>query len=129
MTCATPIFYRSLWYGFRQRVVLTSTARPSHDSLQRLANDSKAQQGHAPVVIIHGDQLAKAPVASEGAGLLGDALHHAAVAEGHIRVVVHHLGRVRLVEARSEMRLSRGQANGIADALAEWTCMALTSLA
>jgi hypothetical protein len=70
------------------------------------------------VVVVQGDQLAQAPVGGQGGGLVADALHHAPVAEDAVGVVVDDLG-VGLVEARGQVGLGDGQADGVADALAE----------
>ena len=70
------------------------------------------------VVVVERDELAELPVRGEGRALAGHALHVAAVAHDGVRVVVHD-GAVRLVEARREVLLRRGEADGVADAHAE----------
>ena len=71
------------------------------------------------VVVVEGDELAKAPVAGEGAGLVRDTLHHASVSEDAVGVVVDNLGCIRLVEASSKMGLCDCDTDGIADSSSE----------
>lgn len=67
------------------------------------------------VVIVEGNELAEAPVTSEGAGLIGDTLHHASITEDAVGVVVNNLGGVRLVEASGKMSLCNSDTDGIAN--------------
>mmetsp|Transcript_21639 Transcript_21639/g.60016 ORF Transcript_21639/g.60016 Transcript_21639/m.60016 type:complete len:323 (+) Transcript_21639:1807-2775(+) len=71
------------------------------------------------VVIIQHDELAQTPVAGQGGGLVGQALHHAAITSNAVGVVVHDLGGVGLVEAGSQVGLSDSQAHSIAHTLAQ----------
>jgi hypothetical protein len=67
------------------------------------------------VGVIQRDQAAELEVASQGAGLAGDALHQAAVAGQHVGVVVDQIR----AEARPEQALRHGEAHRVGDALAQ----------
>mmetsp|Transcript_11306 Transcript_11306/g.30450 ORF Transcript_11306/g.30450 Transcript_11306/m.30450 type:complete len:607 (-) Transcript_11306:469-2289(-) len=71
------------------------------------------------VVIVERDELAESPVTRERGRLGGDSLHHAAVAENAVGVVVDELRSVWLVERRGEVRLGSSEADGVADALSQ----------
>mmetsp|Transcript_70975 Transcript_70975/g.161223 ORF Transcript_70975/g.161223 Transcript_70975/m.161223 type:complete len:327 (+) Transcript_70975:448-1428(+) len=71
------------------------------------------------VVIVEGYELAEAQVASVSAGLVRDALLHAAVAENAVGVVVDQ-GHPRLVVHGRQVRLCCCQTHGIRDSHAEW---------
>jgi hypothetical protein len=68
------------------------------------------------VVVPEGDQLTQLPGAGQGAGLVGDAFHHAAVAQEHIGVVVDDV-EAGLVELVGHQLLGQGHAHGVGDAL------------
>ena len=70
------------------------------------------------VVVVERDELAQPPRAGERARLVRDALHQAAVADEHVRVVVD--DRVaRHVELACEQRLGERHAHRVGEALAE----------
>mmetsp|Transcript_20755 Transcript_20755/g.52312 ORF Transcript_20755/g.52312 Transcript_20755/m.52312 type:complete len:551 (-) Transcript_20755:7-1659(-) len=71
------------------------------------------------VVIVQRNQLAQAPVARQGGSLVGDALHVAAIAHDAVGVVIHNGVSVGLVVARRKVSLRGGQADGVANALAQ----------
>ena len=72
------------------------------------------------IVVIQADELAKAQRAGQGAGLVGNALHQAAVAEKDPGVVIHHR-KVRPVELGRQQLLRERHANGIGQPLAQGT--------
>mmetsp|Transcript_24993 Transcript_24993/g.54348 ORF Transcript_24993/g.54348 Transcript_24993/m.54348 type:complete len:246 (-) Transcript_24993:26-763(-) len=61
-------------------------------------------------------------MASQGAGLLGDTLHHAAITQDAVGVVIDDGRSIRLVEASSQVSLSDSQTHSIANTLAQGTC-------
>ena len=70
------------------------------------------------VAVIEHDELGQAQRARQGAGLGGDALHHAAVAHQAVGVMVHH-GEAVAVEHGGQVLLGHGHAHGVGDALAQ----------
>jgi hypothetical protein len=70
------------------------------------------------VVVIDSDQVAELQVAGSGCGLTSNALHSAAIAEEHERVVVDQL-EVGLVEDGRCMRLRNSETDCIGETLAE----------
>ena len=70
------------------------------------------------VVIPEGDEAAELEGSGEGAGLVGDALHQAAVAHEHVGVVVNDL-ESGTVEVSLEDLLGKGHADRVGDALPE----------
>jgi hypothetical protein len=67
------------------------------------------------VVVVDGDEAVEPLVAGEGGRLVADALHHVAVAADDPGVVVAHLG----AELGAQPALGHGEADGVADALAQ----------
>mmetsp|Transcript_20420 Transcript_20420/g.56595 ORF Transcript_20420/g.56595 Transcript_20420/m.56595 type:complete len:406 (+) Transcript_20420:968-2185(+) len=80
------------------------------------------------VVIIHGNQLAEAPVAGQGGSLVGNTLHVAAVTHDAVGVVVDNGITISLVVLGGKVSLSGSQADSIADTLAKRTGGNLDSL-
>ena len=72
------------------------------------------------VVVVQGDQLVQLEGAGQGSGLVGDALHQAAVAHDGVGVVVHDVEALA-VEMRGQVGLGQRHAHGVADALAQGT--------
>eukprot|EP00659_Diplonema_papillatum_P022586 gene22587-biopygen22916 len=72
------------------------------------------------VVIVEGNQLAKAQGTGQGGDFVGNAFHHAAITEEHVGVVVDNVV-VRAVELRSQHFFSQGKTHGVGQALAQWT--------
>mmetsp|Transcript_21711 Transcript_21711/g.51621 ORF Transcript_21711/g.51621 Transcript_21711/m.51621 type:complete len:526 (+) Transcript_21711:683-2260(+) len=70
------------------------------------------------VVVVEGDQLAQAQVAGIGAGLMGDALLHAAVTGNCVGVVINQR-HVRFVVHCRKVRLGSSQAHCVRDAHAQ----------
>jgi hypothetical protein len=70
------------------------------------------------VVVVERDQLAEPQHAGEGAHLVRNALHEAAVAEEDIGVVIDH-GVARAVEARREELLGERESDRVREPLAE----------
>ena len=70
------------------------------------------------VVVVEGDQFAQAQGAGQRADFMGNAFHHAAVAEEHVGVVVDDVVAFT-VELRAQHLLGDGEADGVGDALAE----------
>ncbi|MCY1515307.1 hypothetical protein D9M68_498890 [compost metagenome] len=70
------------------------------------------------VVVVEGDQLVQALGAGQGADFMGNAFHHAAVAEEHVGVVVDDVVAVT-VELGGQHLLGDGHADGVGEALAE----------
>ena len=70
------------------------------------------------VVVIQGDELVELQGAGQRAGLVGDALHHAAVAEDAVGVVVDHVEALA-VELGRQMLFGHGHAHGVGDALTQ----------
>ena len=72
------------------------------------------------VVVVEGGQLAQTQGTGQGAGLVGDALHQAAVAQKGIGVVVDDVV-AGLVELGGQGLFGDGHADGVGDALAQGT--------
>ncbi len=72
------------------------------------------------VVVVKGDELTQSQDAGQGAGLVGDALHHAAVAEKRVSQVVDDR-MAGLVEPGRQDFLGQGHPHRIGKALAEGT--------
>lgn len=70
------------------------------------------------VVVVDGNEVAQLEVASQGAGLAGNTLHQAAIAEEAVGVVVNEV-EAGLVEDGGGVGLGHGQADGIADTLTQ----------
>ena len=70
------------------------------------------------VVVVQGDELVQLPRTRQGAGLVADALHHAAVTHEHIGVVVDD-GMVWAVELGSQQFFGQRHAHRVGDALAQ----------
>ena len=70
------------------------------------------------VVIVDGDQLVQLQRARQRAALVADALHHAAVAQDAVGVVVHHREALA-VELRRQVLFGHGHAHRVGDALAQ----------
>lgn len=70
------------------------------------------------VVVVDSNEVAELEVASQGAGLTGNALHQAAIAEEAVGVVVRE-GEAGLVEDGGGVSLGHGQTDGIADTLTQ----------
>lgn len=70
------------------------------------------------VVVVDGNEVAQLEVTSQGAGLAGNTLHQAAIAEEAVGVVVSE-GEAGLVEGGGGVGLGHGQADGIADTLTQ----------
>ena len=76
------------------------------------------------VVIVEGDQLGQTQRSGQRAGLVADALHHAAITQERIGVVVNDVVTgvlIFAVEFRGQQLLGQRHAHGIGDALAQWT--------
>ncbi len=95
-------------------VSLETLRRVVREPAVRFAVDRNA------VVVVERDQLAELVRAGEGARLVRDAFHQAAVAEEHIRVVIDD-GRVGPIELGREMFLGQRHADRVRDALTERT--------
>ena len=70
------------------------------------------------VVVVDGDELVEPPHTSQGAALVADALHHAAVAQEHIGTVVDH-GEAFTVKLGGEHLFGQRHTDAIGDALTE----------
>ncbi|MNZ56762.1 hypothetical protein D3C78_747150 [compost metagenome] len=70
------------------------------------------------VVVVEGDQLAQAQGAGQGTDFVGDAFHHAAIAEEHVGVVVDDVVAIT-VELRSQGLFGDGEADGVGEALTQ----------
>lgn len=70
------------------------------------------------VVVVEGDELAEAQGAGQGAGLVGDPFHHAAVPQKHVGTVVHDVV-AGTVELGGQHLLGQCHADGVGDTLAE----------
>ena len=73
------------------------------------------------VVIVEHDQLAKAPGASQGAGLVGQSLHEAAITHDGIRPVIHDDVTIP-VEALGQQALGQRHAHGCCKPLGQRPC-------
>ena len=72
------------------------------------------------VVVVEADQLTQAQGTGEGASLVGDTLHQAAIAQEDIGMVIDD-GMAGLVELAGEDLLRQGHAHAIGDALTQGT--------
>ncbi|MCY1354613.1 hypothetical protein D9M69_409980 [compost metagenome] len=70
------------------------------------------------VVVVEGDQLVQALGAGQGADFMGNAFHHAAIAEEHVGVVVDDVVAIT-VELRSQGLFGDGEADGVGEALTQ----------
>ena len=70
------------------------------------------------VVIVEGDQLAQAQGAGQGRDFMGNAFHHAAIAQEHIGLVIDDVV-AGTVELRRQDFFRQGETHGIGQALAQ----------